>query len=314
MSNILNSIDKRTQLVGENRMELLLFTLQTKQLYGINVFKVREIIQSLPITLIPMRHRIVRGIAHIRGLTIPIIDLNLALGMTSLPNAKEPFIIVAEYNKNIQGFMVESVVRIVNVSWSKVLPPPPGASKYSYLTAVTNIDDNLVEIIDVEKVLQEIIPFTTEVSQQQKDLAIAQQNPNLNKVLICDDSIVARKQIIQSLEQLKVELIIKNDGKEALEYLKEETKDGSNIIDKLLLLISDVEMPEMDGYTLTSMIRKDPNLKDLHIVLHTSLSGIFNNSLIKKVGANQFIAKFDPNALAEVVTKRMQELRATQAK
>jgi two-component system chemotaxis response regulator CheV len=302
-------------------MELLLFTLQTKQLYGINVFKVREIINSLPLTLIPMRHKIIRGISHIRGITIPIIDLNMAIGNSPLPNPEERLIIVSEYNKTIQGFMVETVVKIVNISWTEVHPPPVGSGKTSYLTAVTDIEGDLVEIIDVEKILQEIIPTKAEVAVEHKEIATKhientakQQIPQITKVLVCDDSIVARKQITQSLKQLNIELIVKNNGKEALDYLKECTKDGSNITQKLLLVISDVEMPEMDGYTLTAMIREDPHLKDLHVVLHTSLSGIFNNALISKVGANQFIAKFDPNALAKTVTDRMQALNVDKVK
>ena len=321
MEHILDSVNRRTQLAGENRMELLLFTLQAKQLYGINVFKVREIINSLPLTLIPMRHKIIRGISHIRGITIPIIDLNMAIGNQPLANPEERLIIVSEYNTSIQGFMVESVVKIVNISWTEVHPPPAGSGKTSYLTAVTSIDKDLVEIIDVEKILQNIIPIKTEVAVEHKAIATkhieqttAKQAPAVTKVLICDDSIVARKQIVQSLKQLNVELVVKNNGKEALDYLKECTKDGSNIVNHLLLVISDVEMPEMDGYTLTAMIREDQNLKDLHVVLHTSLSGIFNNALISKVGANQFIAKFDPNALAKAVTDRMQALPATKAK
>ena len=315
MEHVLDSVNRRTQLAGENRMELLLFKLKSKQLYGINVFKIKEIISSLPLTLIPMRHPIIRGISHIRGITIPIIDLNMAIGNAELSDPEKRLIIVSEYNKTIQGFMVESVVRIVNVSWSNVHQPPPASGKSSYLTAVTEIDGDLVEIIDVEKILQEIIPLNVEVKQESKDIAaqVIQQMPEVpavTRVLVCDDSMVARKQIIQSLKQLNIELIVKNNGKEALDYLKECTKDGSNIVNKLLLVISDVEMPEMDGYTLTAMIRDDQNLKDLHVVLHTSLSGVFNNALITKVGANQFIAKFDPNALAKTVTDRMEQLKS----
>jgi len=320
MEHILDSVNRRTQLAGENRMELLLFKLQSNQLYGINVFKVREIISSLPLTLIPMRHKNIRGISHIRGSTIPIIDLNMAIGHGPLLKPEERLIIVSEYNTNVQGFMVETVVKIVNISWTEVHPPPAGSGKSSYLTAVTDIEGDLVEIIDVEKILQEIIPVNEVVSKEAKESAIKQvievkrKTPDITKVLVCDDSIVARKQITQALKQLNLDLVVKNNGKEALDYLKECTKDNSNIVDKLLLVISDVEMPEMDGYTLTAMIREDANLKDLHVVLHTSLSGIFNNALISKVGANQFIAKFDPNALAKAVTDRMQALNSGKSK
>ena len=321
MEHILDSIDRQTQLAGENRMELLLFRLTTKQVYGINVFKIKEVINPLPLTLIPTRHPIIRGISPIRGITIPIIDLSMAIGSTPLSDPEKRLIVVAEYNRTVQGFMVGSVVKIVNVSWENVHQPPAASGNNCYLTAVVEIDGELVEIIDVEKILQEIAPAKTEINKANKEIAIKEiaankelvtSNPtkqvqDITKVLVCDDSVVARKQIIQSLKQLNnMELIVKNNGKEALDYLKENSKNGHNIANKLLVVISDVEMPEMDGYTLTAMIREDPNLKDLHVVLHTSLSGVFNNALITKVGANQFIAKFDPNALAKAVTDRMQ--------
>ena len=185
--------------------------------------------------------------------------------------------------------------------------PPPASGRDSYLTAVTELDGELVETIDVEKILQEILPTKIEIATEHKEIVAKKPDSVINKVLICDDSIVARKQIIKSLKQLDIDLIVKNNGKEALDYLKEITKDGTNVNNHLLSIISDVEMPEMDGYTLTAMISDDPNLKDLYVVLHTSLSGIFNNALIEKVGANQFIAKFDPNALAKSVTDRMKK-------
>ena len=118
--------------------------------------------------------------------------------------------------------------------------------------------------------------------------------------MIADDSSVARRQIQKTLETLGLECIVVENGKLALNKLRELAANGP-ILDQLSMVISDVEMPEMDGYTLTAEIRNNPALKDLHIILHTSLSGVFNKALIEKVGANNFIAKFHPDELATAV-------------
>ena len=112
MSNILSSVDQRTQLVGQNRLELLLFRLNGKQRFGINVFKVREVLQCPPLTTLPKLHHTVRGVAHIRGQTISVIDISLATGGEAIADLQKCFIIISEYNRSIQGFLVGSVERI----------------------------------------------------------------------------------------------------------------------------------------------------------------------------------------------------------
>ncbi|MGK0372690.1 MAG: two-component system chemotaxis response regulator CheV, partial [Glaciecola sp.] len=149
MSSIMDSVNQRTQLVGQNRLELLLFRLNSKQRFGINVFKVREVLQCPPLTSIPKLNRLVRGIAHIRGQTISVIDLSLATGGMPIENVSEGFIIIAEYNRSVQGFLVGSVERIINTNWDSILPPPKGAGMASYLTAVTEVENELIEILDV---------------------------------------------------------------------------------------------------------------------------------------------------------------------
>ncbi|MCP4323034.1 MAG: purine-binding chemotaxis protein CheW, partial [Alteromonadales bacterium] len=153
MAGVLDSVNQRTQLVGQNRLELLLFKLGGVQRYGINVFKVKEVLQCPPLTALPKLHHAIRGIAHIRGQTISVIDMNLATGGREIDNIEERFIIITEYNRSIQGFLVGSVERIININWENILPPPNGVGRYNYLTAVTDIDGSLVEILDVEKIL-----------------------------------------------------------------------------------------------------------------------------------------------------------------
>ncbi|HIZ51971.1 MAG TPA: chemotaxis protein CheV [Candidatus Pseudomonas excrementavium] len=307
MAGIMDSVDKRTQLVGQNRLELLLFRLGGRQLYGINVFKVKEVLQCPRLTSLPKLNPMVRGVAHIRGGTLPIIDLGKATGGRALEDLSTAFVIITEYNSRVQGFLVRAVERIVNLNWSDVHAPPRGAGREHYLTAVTRVDDEMVEIIDVEKVLAEVLAGERTVPQQAETEEVQTLAATTSrKVLVVDDSSVARKQVIRCLETLGIDVIALNDGRQALDWLKAEADAGVQVGDSLLMLISDIEMPEMDGYTLTAEVRSDPRMKDLHVMLHTSLSGVFNQAMVRKVGADAFLAKFNPDDLAERVIQRLQ--------
>ena len=305
MAGIMDSVDKRTQLVGQNRLELLLFRLGGRQLYGINVFKVKEVLQCPRLTLLPKLNPVVRGVAHIRGGTLPIIDLKQATGGRALEDLSTAFVIITEYNNRVQGFLVRAVERIVNLNWSDVHPPPRGTGRDHYLTAVTRVDEQMVEIIDVEKVLAEVIAGEESVPQRAADAQVLTQAAS-HKVLVVDDSSVARKQVIRCLEAMGIEVVSVNDGREALNWLQAQADAGVQLADSLLMMISDIEMPEMDGYTLTAEVRTDPRMKGLHIMLHTSLSGVFNQAMVRKVGADDFLAKFSPDDLAERVIQRLQ--------
>jgi two-component system chemotaxis response regulator CheV len=299
MASILDSVNQRTQLVGQNRLELLLFRLNGRQRFGINVFKVREVLQCPPLTVMPKLNSCIRGVAHIRGQTISVIDLSMAVGKRPIEDLSKCFIIISEYNRSVQGFLVHSVERIINMNWESILPPPKGAGRINYMTAVTEVDGELVEILDVERILNEISPVATDVSEELVQASV--DHPTLGRpVLVADDSSVARKQVQRALEAIGVECVLAKDGREALNMLLEMTKNGP-IKDQVALVISDIEMPEMDGYTFTAEIRNNPNLKDLHVILHTSLSGVFNQAMVQKVGANNFIAKFQPDELAKAV-------------
>jgi len=308
MAGVLESVNSRTQLVGANRLELLLFRLADDQIYGINVFKVKEVLQCPHLYELPKRNPIVRGAAHIRGGTISIIDMNHATGHQPLENIDDCFVIIAEYNRTTQGFLVRQVERIVNLNWEEVHPPPKGSGKQNYLTAVTQVDGKLVEIIDVERILAEIAPVPEGISEEIIEDSVANELTSRH-VLIVDDSAIARKQVQRGIETLGVTTALLKDGREAMDYLTGMIEEGKDPIRELILIISDIEMPEMDGYTFTAACRSDPKLKDLHIILHTSLSGVFNEAMVSKVGADDFLAKFYPDELARRVTKQMKRLK-----
>ncbi len=306
MNGVMDSVNELTEIVGQNRMELLLFRLSgLSQRYGINVFKVREVLPCPHLTIMPKLQKFVIGVAHIRGQTLSVIDLAMAIGGNPTKNIDKSFIIIAEYNRSTQAFLVSSVERIINMNWNKILPPPKGAGHSNYMTAVTEIDNELVEILDVEKILEEISPASTKFSDAvTQDVSFEEKCKNEHvTILIADDSLVARKQVKASLKQIGIECIECTDGLKALNKLREIAKETGDICSKIKLVISDVEMPEMDGYTLCANIRNDPSLERLYIILHTSLSGVFKISMVSKAGANDFIPKFNPDELAKAVKK-----------
>ena len=307
MAGVMDSVNQRTQLVGQNRLELLLFRLAGTQLYGINVFKVKEVLQCPKLTILPRLNPVVRGVAHIRGGTLPIIDLNKATGGPGLDDLSTAFVIITEYNYRVQGFLVRSVERIVNMNWSDIHPPPRGTGRDHYLTAVTRVDDMMVEIIDVEKILAEVVPTVETITEGVIDDA-THTEALARKVLIVDDSSVARKQVMRCLQEVGVEVVALNDGRQALNWLRDLVETGAGVSD-LLMMVSDIEMPEMDGYTLTAEVRNDSRMAGLHILLHTSLSGVFNQAMVKKVCADDFLAKFKPDELAQRVIDRLHALR-----
>jgi len=304
MAGILEGVDLRTQLAGQNRLELLLFRLGSRQRFGINVFKVQEVIQCPPLTQVPQSHPVVRGIANMRGKTISIMDLSMAIGGPPMGEYTDKFVVVTEYNRRVQGFLVGSVDRIVNMNWEEILPPPKAAAHNSYMTAVTQVDGELVEIIDVEKVLKEVVGGKEDVSEGiiQAELRELHQH-----VLVADDSSVARKQVARVLEQIGVEHTLCSDGRQALDQLRRWRDEDPQFLKSLALIISDIEMPKMDGYSLTRAIREDPVLAGLTVILHTSLSGVFNKQMVEKVGANDFLPKWEPDTLAMMVQEHLKD-------
>ncbi len=318
MAGVLDSVNQLTELVGQNRLELLLFRLPGReQCYGINVFKVKEVLECPKLTVMPKLNKNVRGVAHVRGQTISVIDMGLAIGGKMNHELEKSYIIITEYNRSVQGFLVSGVDRIVNLDWNSIMPPPKGMGKINYLTAVTQVDKELVEILDVEKILDEISPNEKNVSEEVvaevKKSEEEQPAPEPGKVklrrrvLVADDSSVARNQVKRALQSINVEAVVVENGLQALNMLKDMAKKGP-ISEQIGLLISDIEMPEMDGYTLTANIRADQDLKKLKVILHTSLSGVFNQAMVKKVGADNFIAKFNPDELAKAVQDLMNQV------
>lgn len=305
---VLNTVDQRTQLVGENRLEILMFRLSGRQLFAINVFKVQEVVRLPVVTRIPQRHSHVIGVISLRGQTIPVVDLSQAVGLRPLVPDENSTIIVTEYNRTIQAFLVGGVERILNLTWESIQPPPASAGRQHYLTAITRHEDQIIEIIDVEKVLAEIVPMDTRISEEKLENPLLEQIRG-REVLIVDDSRVALRQLHETLSQLGLIVHECMDGLKGLRQLQAWADEGHDMTSKLLMVITDAEMPEMDGYRMTTEIRQDPRLTDLYVVMHTSLSGSFNQAMVKKVGCDDFLSKFQPDRLVEVIVQRLESGR-----
>ena len=290
----------------DERLELLMFGLGGTQRFGINVLKVKEVVTCPPLTNLPQSHRTVVGVAHFRGQPLTIVDLAMAVGRRTLlgteKKLEEGSVIVTEFNRISVGFWVADIDRIVVLDWSDVRRPSKGTSASAYVSGIADIDKKLVQILDVEKVLSETISpsFKSQTNLSAVDIPEKFRGA---QILVVDDSSIARKHIAGVLEQLGLNAIITRDGKEAYELLKQWADEGVKVSTRIPLVISDIEMPEMDGYTLTHNIRTNPAYEDMYVILHTSLSGAINPQLADEVGANNALTKFDADDLAKAVVE-----------
>lgn len=308
-TQLLSRIDQRTRLAGHNRLALLLFRLGGRQLFGVNVFKVLEVLRRPPLHVLPNTRPPLLGIADVRSRSVPVLDLGRAIEHPESSDDACDHLIVTEFNRTIQGFLVSSVERIVNIAVEDVRPPPDFGDN-SYLTAVTRHQNEFIQIIDVEKVLADIAAPAPRLTAAPVVRLTASGGA---RVLIVDDSRVARAQIQQVLEPLGLHCTLLPDGRQALAHLKQLAASGTAPTEHYAMVISDIEMPDMDGYTLTTEIRRDPQLRDLFVLLHTSLSGIFNNAMVERVGANAFVPKYSPDELAGRVLERLQAVGLAEA-
>ncbi|AMC34960.1 chemotaxis protein [Iodobacter arcticus] len=302
-TNLLESIDARTKLAGSNKMEILLFTLGTREIFGINVFKVREVSQTPKITKTPNMPLGVEGVLSLRGNIIPVIALAKFVATQETPSAEATStMIVTEFSKHTQAFLVHEVDRIIRVDWDKVRAPETMlAGNQQLITALTELPDGkLVSILDVEQILASVIgePIIP-------DLQRAAINPETFMFFV-DDSMVARKEIISVLDKIGVKYHQANNGREAWDKLQNlanrATHDGERLRDKLKMILVDAEMPEMDGYVLTKHIKSDNRFQGIPIVMHSSLSSNANRAMGSSVGVDAYVAKFDPVILADTIT------------
>lgn len=312
MSDLLKSIDERTKLAGTNKLEILLFSLGLdsrtgrRETFGINVFKVREVMRTPPITTAPEMPASVEGMVSLRGVLVPVVDLAKYAGVVT--EAPRDIMIVTEYAGHTQGFLVEAVDTILRLDWGKMKVPPDMlvAEMGGLVTAVTELDDGrLVMMMDVEKVLAE----TTNYDDEHLFRAITPLNRPELTVFFADDSVVARKQIERTLNAMGVRYVSAINGRQLWEELEKAGayagtigKDPSDLIN---LVLTDIEMPEMDGYILTKKIKSDPRFSSVPVLMHSSLTGMSNQRLGQSVGVDEYVPKFEPQRLSEALSRRL---------
>ncbi|MBP7626567.1 MAG: chemotaxis protein CheV [Zoogloea sp.] len=298
---VLESVDARTKLAGSNRMEILLFSLGTQEIFGINVFKVREVSRTPFITKAPNMPVGVEGLISLRGNVIPVLALARVMGISEPGDPLGESMMVTEYSKRTLGFLVHEVDRIIRVEWDKVRAPDNVTSgSHHFITAITELGDGkLVSILDVETILASTFG----------EAVVGQIHPlegcsDVN-VFFVDDSAVARKKIAETLDKLGVRHKHALNGLEAWTRLEgmatHAQQRGMSLRDEVGLILVDAEMPEMDGYVLTRNIKADARFEGIPVVMHSSLSSEANRAMGKSVGVDAYVAKFDADVLAETL-------------
>jgi len=311
MNSSMKDIDERTNLAANSMFELLLFRLgegagsDRRELFGINVFKVREILVMPEVTVMVNAPPSVMGIANIRGQMIPVINLPQIVGCN--PTKGLGILLVTEFARTTQAFAVEEVNEIVRLEWKQVLSAEGHGG--GLVTSIARLDGNaentrLAQVLDVEQILRDVFPAQHQGVKEDENIAKLQLPPG-TVVLAADDSAVARMMIEQGLKAMGVPYIMTRTGQEAWDRLQAISTDaqaeGKTVRDKVALVLTDLEMPEMDGFTLTRNIKQDARFKSVPVIIHSSLTGTTNESHVKSVGADAYIAKFVAEELANTI-------------
>jgi len=314
MKSVQQEVDERSNLTGTNKFELLLFRLggdadgQHSELFGINVFKIREIVAMPEITAIAGAPRHVLGVVNLRGQIIQVLDLPGIAGVKPITGLN--IMLVTEFARSTQAFAVESVEEIVRLDWSQVMSSEHSAGS-GMVSSIARLDPQegqpgrLAQVLDVETILRDLSP------QENDERAVAQAvgakisvKPG-SVVLAADDSVVARALIEQGLDAMGLPFIMTKSGKECWEQLNAiaaaAEAEGKSIHDKVAAVLTDLEMPEMDGFTLTRKIKTHQRFSGLPVVIHSSLSGSTNEEHVKKVGADAYVAKYSAEDLSRTL-------------
>ena len=310
-----HEVDERTNLTNNNRFELLLFRLgesarsNQREMFGINVFKVREIMVMPPVTHVADAGAHILGAVNVRGQIIPVIDLASVIGTK---NGNANILLITEYARSTQGFAVEEVDEIVRLEWSQIFPAEASVGS-SNITSLARLDGNadnsrLAQVIDVEQILVDVFPTRrTDLAPDNDERPI--KLPPGAKLLVADDSGLARSLIANGLEAMGTPYVMTKSGQEAWDTLqniaRDAAREGKTVRDKIALVLTDLEMPEMDGFTLTRKIKTEPAFQSIPVVIHSSLSGSANEDHVRRVGVNGYVAKFEANELAQAIASAL---------
>lgn len=297
---------------GQNELEIIDFRLYENKdegsyewILGVNVAKVREVLRMPTLTRVPNMPKEVEGMAEIRGELIQVVSLSKWMGIPE-PAEKKRYLLFMEFLREKVGVIIHKANRIRRISWQDIKKAPDvlNSRLNGRITGVVHVEDGLLLILDFEGILHDMnllqifnLPQDQEKREAQKKL----------RILVAEDSAVARKIIKDILESAGHEVIITESGKQAWERLnqifQESSSYGKNIRDYIDLVLTDIEMPEMDGLTLTKLIKETPGFFNIPVVVNTTLSDEANQQKAKTVRADDYLVKFDAKHLLELVEK-----------
>ncbi len=298
--------------VGSNEMELVDFRILKEEegevyegIYGINVSKVREIIRVPSLTELPGTPEFIEGIFDLRSVVIPVVNLAKWMGIQQPENAeKNSRVIITEFNNVLIGFIVHEAKRIRRISWSDIEPATfvsgSGSLDGSKITGVTKIEgDSVLLILDLESVVQDLGLYEPDVDNIPQELESFS-----GYALVLDDSSTARKIVKEALIKMGFSVIEAIDGEDGLEKLNElYATYGENISNQLKIIISDVEMPRMDGFHFAANVKDDSRYDNIPIIFNSSISDHFSENRGKEAGGEAYLVKFQANSFYDEVAR-----------
>ncbi len=279
---------------------LLHFYLTATQLFAIGTLKVKEIVPFMPLTKLPESPANVLGSVSMRGITLSVVDLAAAVGFPPVPaeQRKSCSIIVVDICRQTVGFLVRKVDRISECRWDDIQPAPATLGRHAFISGVTRNQQQLIQLLDIEMLLETIYPNQFNQSDIQLSLPEQALLSRMN-ILLVDDSATARRQLSHALDSIEVDYQLTDNGLSALKMMEKAAKEDN----PFQIVVSDIEMPGLDGYELTFEIRSNKHLSNAFIILHTSLSSEISVGQAKQVGANEALTKFDAHELTQAMLK-----------
>ncbi len=297
------TISKANQSQG-----MLMFTLNMqKQLFAIGTLKVREIVPYLPMTQIPYSHHHVVGTVTIRNMTVPVIDMAAAIGFRPIApqEYKNSYLIVTDCLRTVVAFMVRGIEKIIECDWRSIESAPPTAGRNVFVTGITRYQEQIVQLLDVELLLSKIYP-QYESTKVPMLTDVERERLKALNILLVDDSSIARKQLADALDRINIPYQICKNGLEAADLMKKLAGENQAID----ILVSDIEMPGLDGYELAFEVQNDPKLSHAYCILHTSLSSEICVDRAHQVGAHEALEKFNATELIEAMLRGAKKLEA----
>ncbi len=294
---------------GTNEIEIMQFTIDGI-LYGINVAKVKEIIMSAPVKPMPHVHPAVEGIFRPRDVLITVINLPAYVLQREVEKSEKDLFIITNFNKLHVAFRVHTVVGISRISWKDIMKPDKTVTGDGdgIATGIAHCGKDLVTILDFEKIVADIAP---ETSIQMSEIDhMGMRNRNETPIILAEDSVLLAKIIKEALVKAGYTNIERfNNGQEAWNYLFQISKEEDNIKSKAGLIITDIEMPEMDGHRLTKLVKEDRRLKEIPVIIFSSLITPEMEIKGKEVGADEQLTKPEIGHLVAVMDQLLAKQR-----